>query len=159
MILAGSGLSLLLACGGARDGRLAAARDHAALVHTADAYWYALRWNDANAAASAWADPRTRVLVTRMVVDPTIKITDYAVLQVEIGVVLPPERAPVDREGIALVRVEAYANAGTKLVTETIQQHWEHWPGVGWLVDQEKSPLGEDRPWVTDQKGMSSSPP
>lgn len=122
--------------------------DHVALTKTSDAYWYALRWNDAETAAQAWSDPTARMTVTRMVTDPELRLTDFAVLKVEVGPTLPLERAPVTREGVALVRVEGYATGGTRLVTETIQQHWVKLGGVGWTIDGQKSPLGEDRPWV-----------
>ena len=139
------GLLLFVAtgCTAAHHALVADKRASTSLAAAAEAYWFALRWNDADAAASFLDTSAARLGLTQLVEKHTLRLADVNVVQVEVG----PATLDHPREGVARVRVEAYAAAGTRLTQEVIEQHWFQTSGGAWRVDTGKSPVTEERLW------------
>ncbi|MFZ5479891.1 MAG: hypothetical protein ACOZNI_24215 [Myxococcota bacterium] len=134
------------ACGAEKRATFKEKRDRVALAEAVQAYWDAVRWSDAGRATPFLETPEERLALGRVIASPTARISDVKVVQVEVGAELPEERLPERREGVALVRVEVYDVAGTRLTVETVEQSWVK-RGPVWFVDAEKSPVDGGRPW------------
>ncbi len=122
-------------------------RARASLADAAEAYWEAVRWNNPQAATTFLDSPEARRGLLTLIDTHTIRLSDAEVRQVDVGPELTDATATHKRQGVALVRVEAYAAAGTRLVQEIIEQHWTQSPSGAWFVDTEKSPVTADRLW------------
>jgi hypothetical protein len=139
-------LVAIVACGPEKRAMFKEKRDRAALGEAVTAYWDAVRWNDVGRAAPFLETPDQRLALGRIVSAPKSRVSDVQVIQVEVGAELPEERLPERREGVALVRVELYDIAGTRVQVETVEQKWVK-RGAMWFVDAELSPMDADKPW------------
>jgi hypothetical protein len=135
-------LLLLTSCSAAHRAQMQEKHASSSLSAAAEAYWFAVRWNDPDAAGTFLDTPEARLGLTRLVDAHTLRLSDAQVVRVEVG----PEHGD-RRDGLALVRVEAYAAAGTKLVQDVIEQHWVLTEGHTWMVDTAKSPVTAERLW------------
>lgn len=139
-------LLLAAACSPAARLKIEAKRDTRTLAEAADGYWSALRWNDVAAASGYLATPAEQLKLARAVSDPRMRLTEAAVVQVVVGEPLPDDRLPETREGVAVVRVEAYDVVSGRAQILTLEQHWVR-SARSWVVDAERWPLAADRPW------------
>ena len=139
-------LLLVTACSPAARMKMKERQDTKTLGEAANAYWLALRWNDAGGAASFLETADQKLLLGRVFADPQLRLTDVSVVQVVVGEELPEERTPEKREGVVVVRVESYDIRRGKVEVVTVEQHWVR-SRQSWLVDAERSPVGTDRPW------------
>jgi hypothetical protein len=139
-------LVLLAACGPTARMKMRAQRDTRTLGTAAQDYWMALRWGDIPGASSFLETPEQRLQLGKLLADPQVRLTDASLVHVVLGAELPEDRAPETREGVALVRVEAYDVRSGRVDARTLEQHWVR-VGNKWQVDAEQSPLGVDRPW------------
>lgn len=139
-------LALLPACDQATVERIRDRRDQAALATAAEQYWLALRWNDAGRAGLYHGTSDARLALVTGLSAGGWRITEATVLQVTVD---PVPDAPAPgwlRPGTAIVRVEALDNLRNKVVTETVEQHWEQ-TGSGWKVDDDRSAPDPARGW------------
>jgi hypothetical protein len=139
-------LLALAGCAAAPVKRTDAARDLAALNEAVLAYWQALRWGDQGDLMIYFPKPADQLKIATAYAEARVRMQDSQVLHVVMGDALPKERAPATREGIVAVRVEAFDAQTGRLIMETFEQHWLRVDGR-WVVDTEKSPLGEARLW------------
>ncbi|MDP2317707.1 MAG: hypothetical protein Q8P41_32775 [Pseudomonadota bacterium] len=139
-------LLLVTACSPAVRLKMKERRDTNTLGSAAEAYWLAVRWNDPNGAASFLETPEEKLRLGRLLADPKLRLTDVSVVQVVVGDELPEEREPETREGVAVVRIEAYDIRRGKVDVVTLEQHWVRTAHT-WTVDAAQSPVGTDRPW------------
>lgn len=140
---------VLLGLGGCSKAAIEAAREHRdkeSLEVAVETYWAALRWNDVGSAT--WFVPSVdgKTALTKLLADPSIRISDEHVVGVQVGPASLDPEAPVQREGTAVIRVESVDVARGKVSTETVEQHWQK-TGHGWQVDEVASPMHADRPW------------
>lgn len=137
---------LLLACAHHPFQQASDARDLATLNNAVLEYWKAVRWGDASDLLAWYTGPEDQIHVTTAYAEARVRMQDAQILHVVMGDALPKEREPATREGIAAVRVEAFDAHTGRLILETVEQHWVKVSG-SWIVDTEKSPLGEGRLW------------
>ncbi|MBN1334936.1 MAG: hypothetical protein JXB39_03145 [Deltaproteobacteria bacterium] len=104
------------------------------LSEAADAYWQAIRWRSFPDAARYVEDGEPRIeFLRRWSVDPPRQVVDAVVVHVSLGDPLPPDRAPVLREGTVLVRVEGHGPQSPVMGVELVEQAWQLGP-EGWRV-------------------------
>ena len=140
-------LFVLAGCSAAHRATAQTRHAQSTLADAAEAYWNAVRWNNPQAATTFLDSPEARSGLVRLIDDHTVRLSDAEVRQVDVGPEILTPGAAHKREGIALVRVEAYASAGTRLIQETIEQHWAQSPAGAWFVDTQKSPVTAERLW------------
>lgn len=140
-------LLLLAGCSATHRAQVQDNRARAGLAEAASAYWEAVRWNNPQAASTFLDTPEARLGLLKLVDAHTVRLSDAEVRQVDVGPEITDPASLRRREGVALVRVEAYAAAGTRLVQDTIEQHWAQSAAGAWFVDTAKSPVTEDRLW------------
>ncbi len=104
------------------------------LSEVADAFWQAVRWRSFADAARYVPEGSPRLEFLRVwSVDPPRQVVDASVVHVSIGDPLPPERAPVLREGTVLVRVEGYGPQSPVVGVDLVEQTWQLLP-AGWSL-------------------------
>jgi hypothetical protein len=137
---------LLTGCGPVLAHQLREQRDTRTLSDAAVEYWLMVRWNDPGRAAAYLATPEQKLKLAHLLGEPSVRITDAAVIQVVVSDELPEDRLPIKREGTAVVRIEGYDVRLGRVQVQTVEQHWLK-AQQSWKVDAERSPLGVDHPW------------
>lgn len=121
-------------------------RDLSQLNEAVLEYWKSMRWGDQGDLLVYFPKPEDQIKIASAYAEARVRMQDSQILHVVVGADLPAERSPATREGIAAIRVEAFDSATGKLILETFEQHWVKENGH-WVVDTEKSPLGDARLW------------
>jgi hypothetical protein len=117
------------------------------LAEVAGDYWTAVRWGEASKLGAFYAASEDQLAVTRVAGNTPFKVSDASIVQVVVGAELPKEREPDTREGVALVRIEAYDIRRNRLEVSEVEQHWLYREPRGWIVDVAKSPVGAETAW------------
>ena len=136
----------LLGCSHAAMETRQANRDRASLAEVVSAYWDAVRWGDAPRAAGCLTSPEAQLALVRVLATPRYRLNAVSVMQVVVGKSRAVADGTEERDGTAIVRVEAIEEARARLVTETVEQHWLKTAG-GWHLDEAKMTLTDGRPW------------
>ncbi|MES2643770.1 MAG: hypothetical protein V4850_30060 [Myxococcota bacterium] len=138
---------LMAACSPAVRLKMKERRDTGTLATAVNDYWLSVRWNDPGGAAAFLETPEEKLKLGRLLADPRVRMTDVSVVQVVVGDELEEARLPETREGIVVVRIEAYDVRRGRVDVVTVEQHWVRSQPNTWRVDAEQSPMGADRPW------------
>lgn len=136
---------LLPACAGWFP-KLKTKQEQARLDAAAEAYWLAVRWNDAKAIGGFLATPDEKLRVARQVAATRWRFTETTVLQAVLTDPLPPERAPDLREGTVIVKIDGWDTRTNAARNWDVEQHWLR-RKEGWTVDTARSPIDDDVPW------------
>lgn len=139
-------LPALLGCSRAALDTRQANRDRAALADVVSVYWDAVRWGDGPRAAGCLTTPDAQLALVRVLATPRYRLNAVSVMQVVVGATHTAADGGEERDGTAIVRVEAIEEARARLVTETVEQHWLK-TGSGWHLDETKLTLADGRPW------------
>ena len=140
-------LVLLFGCSAAHRAKVQDNRARAGLAEAAEAYWQAVRWNNPQAASTFLDTAEARLGLLTLIDTHAMRLSDAEVRQIEIGPESTDPAARFRREGIALVRVEAYTSGGSRLIEEIIQQHWGQSAAGLWFVDTRQSPVTATQLW------------
>lgn len=102
----------------------AEAKEQELLGRSVKLYWDAIRWGDAEKAASFVEDPQARALVKDQLEQErlTRRVEDYSLLQVSLNP--RPETAAALREAKVTVRVSGYALPQQIVKSERLDQVW-----------------------------------
>lgn len=146
LTLGGGGLLLNEGCSRAAMETRQANRDRASLALVVDTYWDAVRWGDAPRAAGCLKSPEAQLALVRVLATPRYRLNAVSVMQVVVGAARSLQDGTEEREGTALVKVDAIEEARARLVTETVEQHWLK-TSSGWHLDESKLELVDGRPW------------
>lgn len=143
--------SALPGCSAARKLEARESRDKAALGEASGEYWKGVRWSDVALQSKYLPRAEEQLAVAKIAATPVMRISDVRLLQVAVDPELlsPPYKGEITatrREGVVLVHVEWYQVAGTRVVTESVEQRWRM-DASGWTIDTAKSPIDADRPW------------
>lgn len=143
--------SALPGCSAAHKLEVRESRDKAALGEASGEYWKGVRWGDVALQSKYLSRAEDQLAVAKIAASPVMRISDVRPLQVAVDPELlsPPYKgapAATRREGVVLVHVEWYEIAGTRVVTEAVEQRWRM-DASGWTIDTTRSPLDADRPW------------
>ena len=85
------------------------------------AYWDAVRWGDAPRAAGCLTSPEAQLALVRVLATPRYRLNAVSVMQVVVGKSRAVADGTEERDGTAIVRVEAIEEARARLVTETVE--------------------------------------
>lgn len=124
------------ACAGSQANRKGTSKDEGALIRSAEIYWQAIRWTDADRASVFIEDPGQRVLFKDWV-DKQQSERRYEEATVIQAVVGDEHDKPVNgrlREAVVYVRAHGYELPAQILETWRIKQTWYR-TTTGWFVE------------------------
>ena len=138
-------LTLTLACTAERKALRAHSVEEGLLTRSAEIYWRAVRWGDAEKAGNFVQDADDRFALESWLetLQDEWRMVDVRIVRVEVGEEETTLEPPRLREGTIHVRTEGYTLPGQVLKKQTIRQEWYR-SYEGWFIDwAESGPLGE----------------